>query len=383
MTIKRLLQIFIVITIILLSTKTGYALGASPAVVHVNFEPGLEISIVYSIFEDNPEKELKIYVTDDLVEYVELSKNKLVGSGTFVATLKLPNYIEKPGKHVIRIRIEEKVDEELVGTTVGTSVSIGAAIVVHVPYPGEYLELVLESHDVNVGEPIEFILGIKSQGTQDLNITPRIDIMSGDKTIETLYFKDREIKSQEELKLKKTLNTTDYNSGKYKAIAIVDYGKIAKAESDFKIGELIIHLVNYTKEIVIGKIEAFDIEIESGWNDHIDGANAQVIIFNNSEPLVSFKTSSTELTPWERKTITGFFDTSNFTKGIYDANISLVYYGKERGKSTSEMVKIKFVEAGIKPMLLVLIIAGIIVAGIIVLVVAVIVVRKYFWKKKK
>ncbi|MFH1528573.1 MAG: hypothetical protein ABIG69_18355, partial [Bacteroidota bacterium] len=63
--------------------------------------------------------------------------------------------------------------------------------------------------------------------------------------------------------------------------------------------------------------------------------------------------------------------------------ISLVYYGKERGKSTSEMVKIKFVEAGIKPMLLVLIIAGIIVAGIIVLLVAVIVVRKYFWKKRK
>lgn len=375
--IKRLLQIFILIIIILSFTNISSALGASPAVVNINFEPGLEVNILYIVFEDDPEKELKIYVTDDLAEYVELSKNKLVGSGTFVATLKLPDYIEKPGKHVIRIRIEEKIDEELVGTAVGTSVSIGAAIVVHVPSPGKYLELELDSHDVNVGEPVEFHLKIISKGTEDINATPIIDIMSGTNLIETLSFKEREIKSQGEIELKKILNTTNYNPGKYKAIALVDYGKIAQAESDFKIGELIINIINYTEKIVIGKIESFDIEIESGWNNYIDGASAQVTILNDSEPLVSFKTSSTGLTPWEKKTITGFFDTSNFTKGIYDANISLVYYGKERGKSTSEMIKVEFVEAEIKPMLLVLIIAG-----IIVLVVVVIFVTRYFLKRK-
>jgi hypothetical protein len=377
--IKRFLLIFLLIVMVLLLTKTSYALGATPARVDINYVPGLETNIGYSIFEDNPKKELDIYATGDLAEYVEFDKNKLVGSGTFIATLKLPEHIEKPGLHKIFIFVKEKIDEEIVGT-VGTSVTIGTLVVIHVPLPGKYLELTLESHNVNVGEPVNFILQITSQGTEDINITPRIDITPRDnqgKVLETLYFKNREIKSQQVLKLKKTLDTTDYNPGKYKAIAIVDYGKIAKAESDFKIGELIINIVNYTKKIVIGKIKAFDIDIESGWNNHIDGAYAQVSIFNNSETLISFKTSSTQLTPWEKKTITGFFDASNFTKGIYDTNITIIYYGKDRGRSTSEMVKVEFVEK-IKPVLIVWIIVG-----IIVLVAGVFLVKKYLLRNKK
>lgn len=376
---KRFLLIFLMIGIVLLLTKTSYALGASPARVDINFAPGLETSIVYNVFEDNPNKELEIYADGDFAEYITFDKEKLVGSGTFIATLKLPEYIEKPGQHKTFIFVKEKIEEEIVGV-VGTSVTIGTLVVVHVPLPGRYLELSLDSHNVNIGEPVDFMLQITSQGTEDINIIPRIDITSQgnpDKIIETLYLKEREIKSQEVLKLKKTLDTTDYNPGKYKAIAIVDYGKIAKAESDFKIGELIINIVNYTDKIIIEKIKPFNIDIESGWNDHIDGAYAQVFIFNNSESLVSFKTSSTQLTPWEKKTITGFFDTSDFTEGLYDTNITLIYYGKDRGRSTGEIVKVEFIEK-IKPVLIVCVIIG-----IIVLVVGVFIVKKYLLRNKK
>lgn len=377
---KRFLLFFLVIIMILLLTKTSYALGASPARVDINFAPDLETSIVYNVFEDNPKKELDIYADGELAEYIKFDKNKLTGSGTFIATLKLPNYIEKPGEHKTFIFVKEKIDEELIGDSVGTSVTIGTLVVVHVPLPGRYLELSLDSHNVNIGEPVNFILQIKSQGTETLNIFPRIDITSQDNQdniIETLYLKEREIKSQEVLKLKKTLDTTDYNPGIYKAIAIVDYGKIAKAESDFKIGDLIINIVNYTDKIIIEKIKPFNIDIESGWNNQIDGAYAQVSILNGSKTLVSFKTSSTQLTPWEEKTITGFFDTSNFTKGVYDTNITLVYYGKERGKSTSEIVKVEFVEK-IKPVLIVWIIVG-----IAVLLIAVLLAKKYLLRNKK
>ena len=323
---KRFLLFFLLIGIALLLTKTSYALGASPARVDINFAPGLETGIVYTVFEDNPEKELDIYADGALAEYITFDKNKLIGSGTFIAKLKLPEYMEKPGEHKTFIFVKEKIDEEFVGDSVGTSVTIGTLLVVHVPLPGRYLELSLDSHNVNVGEPVNFVLQIKSQGTENINITPRIDIApqdNPDRVLETLYFKEREIKSQQAIKLKKTLDTTGYNPGRYKAIAVVDYGKIAKAESDFKIGELIINIVNYTDKIIIEKIKPFNIDIESGWNNHIDGAYAQVSVLNDSETLVSFKTSSTQLTPWEKKTITGFFDTSNFTKGIYDTNITL------------------------------------------------------------
>lgn len=374
---KGFLLIFLIVVVILVFTKTSYALGLSPAKIEINFNPGFETSIVYTAYEDDPERELGIYVEGDLAEYAKLDKNKLIGSGTFIVRLKLPDYIEKPGRHLLFVRVKEKIDDEIVGSSVGTSVNIGAVIVVHVPIPGKYLELSLDSHNVNVGEPVDFILGIKSGGSEDVIVTPRIDITSEDKLIETLYFREREIKSQEAIKLKKTLDTTDYNPGKYKAIAIVDYGKIARAESDFKIGELIINILNYTNKIKIGGIRAFEINIESGWNNQIDGAYAQVSILNDSIPLVSFKTDTTSLTPWEERMIKGHFDSSNFTKGIYDANITLIYYGKERGKSTSEIVKVEFV----KEIKLVLI--ALIIGGIIVLVIVVFVVKKYFFKKKK
>jgi len=38
-----------------------------------------------------------------------------------------------------------------------------------------------------------------------VNVSPKIDILSDDETIETLYFFNREIKSQERIELKKTI----------------------------------------------------------------------------------------------------------------------------------------------------------------------------------
>ena len=378
MSIKRLIQFLLVIIVVVLLTKTSYALGIGPARVDINFNPGLETSIEYTVLEENPKKELEIYAEGDLAEHVTLNKNKLVGGGSFIVTLKLPNYIEKPGRHLLFIRAKEKIDEEVVGGSVGTSVTIGAVIIINVPTPGKYLELSLGSHDVNVGEPVDFILSITSMGSEDVSISPVIDILSYEETLETLYLKDRIIKSQGAVKLKKTLDTTSYNPGRYKAIAIVDYGKIVSAESDFRIGELIINILNHTEKIIIGGIRAFEIDIESGWNNKIDGAYAQVSIFRDLEqPLVSFKTDTTGLTPWEKKTIKGHFDSSNFTKGTYDANITLIYFGKDQGRSTSEIVKVEFVEE-IKAIMLV-----IITAGIIVLIVVILLIKRYFWRKKK
>jgi hypothetical protein len=175
-------------------------------------------------------------------------------------------------------------------------------------------------------------------------VVPRIEIYSSEKKTETLLFKPRTIISQQYVGLKKTLDTSNYNSGNYRAKAIVDYGGLAEDEVDFRIGSLFINIVNYTSVFPIGKLVPFEIEIESGWNDMIDGAYANVDILNDSKVVDSFPTTTTNLFPWERKKIVGHFDTSNYTEGAYDANITLFYFGKERGASNSKLVKIFFVE---------------------------------------
>lgn len=378
-------QVFFAFAIILFLIQTSSALGIIPAKVEENFVSGLEKTIIYTVTSKDPTQEFKIYVEGDLAQYIKFDKEKLIGGGEFTATLKLPTFIEKPGKHRILIIVEEKIeDDEVIGTAIGTSVTIKGAIDIFVPYPGKYLEISLKSHDVNIGEPVDFELEIISGGKEDVNVTPKIEIisLSTQESIEILYLKTREIKSRETIKLKKTLDTTNYNPGNYKAIASIDYGdKTAKVESEFRIGELVIYIVNYTRQIIIGNFKAFDIEIESKWNDKIDGAYAEVFIFDDLETLAIFKTFSTSLTPWEKKIITGFFDTSNFTEGFYNANITLIYYGRDTGKSSNKLVEVEFIKEKkeIKTLLIIAIILGI----LILLIMAGLLIKKYFLKNVK
>lgn len=339
-----LMKLFFMSIMSLFLIEMCFALGVSPAKVEANFQPDLTTTISYSVYSKDPNMELELYVGGDLAEYVQLNKKKLVGGGSFTVTIKLPHSIEKPGQHKIYVGVREMVDEELVGSAIGTSVTIQSVIIIYVPYPGKYLEMSLKSHNVNVGGVVDFELDVVSYGEEDIVISPKIDIVSDNETIQTLLFNERLLKSRESFKLHKILDTFGYNPGRYKATAFIIYNRIAKAETNFKIGHLSIDILNHTRQIVIGRLKKFEIEIESGWNNKIDGAYAEVFISNSSGKLMSFKTSSTSLTPWEKKTISGFFDTTYFEKGVYDANITVKYYGKDVGRSSSRLVQIEFVE---------------------------------------
>ena len=303
------------------------------------------IEIDYNVIRAN-DRDLSILVQGDLSEYVQLSDDLLTkGEDSFSIKLKLPETLNSPGKNTIWIKVTETSDEELVGTFIGVSVAIKSAINIYVPYPGQYLEVELTSKDVNIGDPLDFGLNVISRGTEEVDITPRIEIYdSQNSKVETLLFNNRIIAGQETLSLRKTLDTHDYNAGNYKAVAIIEYGGLAKSESEFKIGALSIEILNYTNIVPIGGLERFDLLIESGWNNQIDGAYAEVVFLNGSEILDSFKTSTTTLIPWEKKVITGYFDTSNFTQGIYDVNMSLFYFGKDQGKSSNMLGKVEFVQ---------------------------------------
>lgn len=372
---KKVLNFLIILVFLLVLILEVSALGGGPASVDINFQPNLEREISYFVRAAEGQ-ELELIVSGELAEYVKLNKYKLKGPGTFTAYIKLPEEIDKPGRLKTSIAVKEKIDEELAGV-IGTSVTIRLNIYVHVPYPGRYIDVALRSSNVNVGENITFYLDIESKGTEILSIFPKIDINSEEQFIESLLFDERTLRSQEKLGLKKELDTTGYNAGKYNATAFVDYGEgIAKANSNFRIGELIIYLLDYSKKIFIGDVRAFDLHIESGWNDPIDGAYAEVFFFNESAEFESFKTTSTDLTPWEKKTLTGYFDAGNFSAGIYNANVTLKYYGRERGMSTSEIIEVEFVNESNLMIIL-------IIAGVIILIVTLVLVKKKYFKGDK
>ena len=352
MTIEKRALFLIICFFILASLlpRIEAALGVSPGKVDINYQPGVEKKIIFKILSDSNRK-LEIFSEGEYTEYLKFDKTELSGAGQFEATFRMPENIEKPGKHQIIVGVRQKVDEELSptgGATIGTSITIKAPIYIHVPFPGKYAEASLSSGDVNSGEPITFTLQIDNLGKEDISTQPQIEIYSlqssGNNLTEILLFKPRQIKSQETIRLKKILNTSNYSPGLYKGIAIVDYGpETAKAESQFKLGNLLVKVISYTDTIIIGGMRNFKIWIESNWNNIAENVYADVSFLNNSqkeEVLTTFRTSPTTLLPWGKADLSGFFDSSNFSAGSYRANMSLVYMDHVSEKSGS----VKFVK---------------------------------------
>ena len=354
------------------------ALGVSPAKKEFEFYPNVELIVPYKVFGVSSNQELELYVSGDLKDFVKLSKYDMIGPGEFALKINFPEKISKPGEHRIFVGVKEKIDDELVDG-VGTSVIIQSVIIVNVPYPGRYLDVFLSSGNVNFGEDVLFELRIENKGKENVTIVPRIEVMTSDEDyLETVYFRERLIESQSKVDLKKVLNASSYNPGKYRAVGIVDYGEIASSEVDFRIGELSIDLVNYSREVVISEVSSFDIEMESGWNDVIDSAYAEVSVFNNSGELVFFKTSPESLSPWERKKVTGYFDSSKLKEGYYDVNLTFFYYGEDIGESSSEIVSVNFVEKEN----LILVVLLILIVILIVMAVVFFIRRTCYGKKK-
>lgn len=377
---KRGILLFLLLGIFLITHIS--ALGVGPAKVELNFVPGFEKTIEYKVI-GSVYNELELYVKGDLADYITLDKNTLNAGEGFKATIKLPeNPPVTPGDNKIYIGVREKIDPELVRGNVATKVAIEVLVLIHVPYPGKYFEIDLKGHDVNVGESVDFLLDIQSRGKEDVEVMPRIDIFSEiDEKIESLYFQSRMVASQDFISLIKTLDTMEYNPGNYRAVAVVNYGEDESIDEDlFRIGSLSINLVGYTNKLYTGKLQKFEVGVESGWNNNIDGAFAKVDIFNETGILTSFETSPATLTPWETKNITGYVDTAGFVPGIYDANITISYFGKERGVSDSHQVKVELIEP--KSLLIWYIIGGVGVIMIIALAIIFFVIKKNGRSKK-
>ncbi len=369
---EKKVKFLIYLILLVITLQNVSSLGLSPAIKSYNFVPDDVIGIRYNVLS-SPDIEVEVSAEGDLAKYVSFDKIGIVDSGEFIATINLPHSIETPGPHRLSIVVGQKIDPELATGFIGTRIVVVGAVDIYVPYPGRYIELQLKGYDVNVGEPVNFELGISSKGTEGVNITPKIEIYSGNEKVRDLYFNNRFLGSQESIVLQKQLETRELNPGNYKAIAFVDYGALDQAETTFRVGDLNIDITNYSNRIPITKLQPFNIEVESGWNNNIDGVFADVQILNGSIVFSSFKTTSTSLTPWEKKIITGYVDTSNFTEGAYDANLTLTYYGKDQRGTTNEMVKVQFYKG---PSILIWFIIG----GLGILIILILIAIKFIQK---
>jgi hypothetical protein len=347
-------------SVFLLNPQLILSLGISPAIQHVDFQPGLELEYSFNIYSD-PEQVIEVYSEGKFSDLVRFDKTELKGGGGFSVKIKLPQEIETPGKHILLIGAREKIYSE--EGTIGTSVIVRAPIIIQVPYPGKYAEISFLANNANVGEPVKFEVDVASMGKEPISATTKIEIYSETKKIETLDLGTKIIENQKSDKFIKILNTSEYNPGNYNATAIVDYeAAAAKTSRVFRIGQLFVNMTNYTEEIIKGGIKPFEISIESLWNNPIENVYGDIHVLKNGTSITNFLTPSVGLLGWEKKVLNGYVDTDILEPGKYDLDINIIYEGKEtlnKGKLTIKMkqeYQAYYIFGGILLILIVLII---------------------------
>lgn len=332
---KRLIIFLTLITLFIQLISAG-GVGISPATYKEFFEPNLTKTFSFHSFTSDPTRGVNTYVKGDLAEYVNLSEDYMLGGGRFTATIALPDKIKKPGVHTILIGVIEA--EEDIDATVGSIAAIQGRIDIMVPYPGRYAESTFAITDINEGEEARYEITSENLGSYDLKVNSIIEIYKNNMTEKLLTetLKESTLKPKETLTIRDILPTRNLPPGEYQVQAIIDWGEKDIFNQTFRVGEFTVDIIDYDYQFIQGKINPFNIQIQNKWNTKIPEVFASVSITDNGKVVGSFKTISTDTSPWEIKNITGYFDTTLLESKRYTAKIVLSY-GDE---TTSKLVAI-------------------------------------------
>jgi hypothetical protein len=306
--------------------------GVSPGSYEIDYVSGMSQDFVFNfVFDEGVEAE--IYVDGALSEYVSVDKSKISGRETVVASLVLPSSVDKPGANKVRVGARQIVDD---ANGVGVAANVRGVIKINVPYPGKWIDLELVAPSVNVGEVVGMKLKIFNRGNGSVRVSPMIQIFKDDEFLENFDLNKIRVNPSDSKEVEFALNSSKYSAGDYVATALGDYGeeRLARDDDPFKLGELVVRVLNYTRDFKEGAIEKFEIEVESFWNNDIGELYAEVIVDGDDD--IGFVTPVTELKAWRGKTLVGYLDVSDVASDMLGADIVLYY----ENRTSSERVEL-------------------------------------------
>lgn len=389
--------VFIALILFIFNNENISAAGIAGAVDEfLFFQPGLEKTYLYTV-NSNTDKVMdhSIYVTGDLASYFTLSTDVLKDMApgevrSFTATMKLPQELE-PGEHSALICVAETKTRGIGEGTIGSKVVVCAIIRVFSPYPGKHADFTFSVNNVGKNENATFNLEVTNTGTETINVYADIEIYNPavearkESKIVTLRTKSASIVSGQKTNLITTYNVSDLEIGEYKAKAILYYdGGQKTKEKTFRVGELYIEILEFTKEISQNKLNPINIKVQSKWNGNIAEVYASIEVKDSvRNQIVGVITSPpNDLKPWETKNLVAYWDTTGIAAGNYSAKVTLHYEGKTTTKDDFIVIK-EFREKATSLTDMLLIILIVVIILLIILIIRVMKRQKKVIKKKK
>jgi hypothetical protein len=315
---------------------SGFALavsGVSPGRYEIAFEPGLEKEVSFDfIFDEGVESE--IYVDGDLGRYVSLDKEIILGSERVVARVSLPENLSSYGVNDVRVIARQLPGE---GSSVSLSAEIRGVIRILVPYQGRKFSSEIRVNDFNEKGILKGVAKISNLGDDAYVANPVIQIFDEEGMVEELRVSEFGVDSLSDAFFD-FVGAYNYSFGRYIAVVLVEDDEgFSRGDVEFKVGKNYVDIVDWTRELSLGRIERIDVEISSFSSEVIEGVYCDIYVDG-----VKMSTPKVSLKAWENETLSIYIDTSKLKEGVSEARLDL-YFGSEK---VSRDVVIEVVKRG-------------------------------------
>lgn len=338
-----LLVIFTILSLLLI-TQTISPIGITPGRTTLNFEPGLQKEIPFSVINtENKDMSVVFTVSGELSESITLTQaftefSNLENSKSFNYIVNLPLKFDKPGVHEAEIvALELPKDIKETGAFVGATVAVVTQLTVHVPYPDKYLEGEVNVIESGEGANTIFLIPVINRGKLDIgNARAVIDIYTPlNEKIASIESESVSIKSLEKAEIIVDW-PADANPGKYLAVVTVIYdNEILELEKEFNIGELGLEIKEIiVKDFELGGIAKFEALVENKWSNDLKDVFLNILVYNDGgETMADFKSPTYDMNALSKAELVAYWDTVGVKKGTYDGKLILRYGEKSIEKN--------------------------------------------------
>jgi len=253
--------------------------------------------------------------------------------------VKFPEQLDIYGGTTTKIWVKQKAPTT--GGTFQVLSHIHHKFSVFVPYPEKYVNINIEAENVNVNEPVQIKINAMNYGNKKVEkANARLDIYGADdysNYLTSLHTNTKPLESMESVDFYSNFETFGVVPGYYKVDVEFFYdNNMTDGSEIFRIGTLLVKINNYTRTAVAGKINPYDIDVESRWNNEIKSVYGKVVL-NGVEKEVL--TSTVSLQPWEKIKLKNYVDLTEKEPGEYDGVINIYFDDETISKDVSLMVE--------------------------------------------
>jgi hypothetical protein len=337
---KLVLALLLALLVFMSSAGYASALGVSPGRTTVDFEPGLEKTVSFTISNDEHKAfDAYVYVEGDLRDYITFDQDRLSFSESdnskgFTFRVKLPEKLDPPGDHwakIVVLELPSGLAESQGKMQVTGTVAVVHQLKVKVPFPGKYAQLYLSIDEAEPNGTARFYVRINNLGKEDLqDVRATIDIVGpNNERIASLEAGPVSVPSMDEGKLAADWKA-DVRPGEYHASAIVSYGEeVTRLGKNFQVGSMLVDVLDISvKDFRLGGIAKFDILAESVWNKPIQGIYADMNVRDSQgRGVADFRSATADVEAYGTTHLYAYWDTEGVQEGEYGTQLVLHYAG--------------------------------------------------------